>query len=207
MAAPGFIFFDMGNVLIHFDPQVAHRRLAELANVPPERVRLFLEEDNLQWRYEAGKVTSRDFFDRFCESMKCQLSDEALIEAAGSQFTLNVEIVPVVTQLAAANRRMGILSNTCEAHWKYCADTRFTVLRTAFDVAVLSYSVHAMKPDPQIYVKAAEMAGSAPAEIFFTDDRAENVEGARDCGFDAVQYTTTPELVAALRERGVEFNY
>jgi hypothetical protein len=36
---------------------------------------------------------------------------------------------------------------------------------------------------------------------------ADNVAGARQAGFDAVQYTSTLRLVADLRERGLHFNY
>jgi hypothetical protein len=33
------------------------------------------------------------------------------------------------------------------------------------------------------------------------------VIGACEAGFDAVQYLSTPQVVAALRDRGVQFNY
>jgi FMN phosphatase YigB (HAD superfamily) len=44
-------------------------------------------------------------------------------------------------------------------------------------------------------------------DIFYCDDIAANVEAARRAGFDAVQYTETPELARELRRRGVRFNY
>jgi glucose-1-phosphatase len=71
----------------------------------------------------------------------------------------------------------------------------------------LSYEVGALKPEPKIYRAAAELAGVPPREIFFIDDIAGHVAAARQCGFDAVQYTTTPELVAALCQRGLKFNF
>jgi hypothetical protein len=39
------------------------------------------------------------------------------------------------------------------------------------------------------------------------DDVPGHVAAANEAGFDAVQYTTTPALVAELRNRGVTFNY
>ena len=45
-----------------------------------------------------------------------------------------------------------------------------------------------MKPDRAIYDAAIERAGVAAHEVFFTDDRLENVEGARAVGIDAVQF-------------------
>ena len=46
-----------------------------------------------------------------------------------------------------------------------------------------------------------------PGEIFFVDDRPENVEGARQFGFDAIQYTAADALASALRDRGIQLNY
>jgi FMN phosphatase YigB (HAD superfamily) len=43
--------------------------------------------------------------------------------------------------------------------------------------------------------------GVAPEEIFFTDDRLENVEAARQAGFDAVQFVSVAELREQLRVR------
>jgi putative hydrolase of the HAD superfamily len=76
-----------------------------------------------------------------------------------------------------------------------------------FEVHALSYRIGAAKPEPAIFAAAAELAGVAPQEVFFTDDLPRHVAGARAAGFDAVQYTSTPQLVAELRARGARFNY
>ena len=44
-------------------------------------------------------------------------------------------------------------------------------------------------------------------QIFFVDDRPENVDGARQAGFDAVLYEGATHLAKALRRRGLTFNY
>ena len=104
-----------------------------------------------------------------------------------------------------AGHRLGVLSNTCAAHWNYCLP-RYTLLRK-FEVYALSFEIGAMKPDPTTYRAAADLAGAAPEEIFFTDDRPENVEAALAAGYDAVPFTTAARLADDLRRRGVEFNY
>jgi HAD superfamily hydrolase (TIGR01509 family) len=92
-------------------------------------------------------------------------------------------------------------------HWAFCNGGRYTILEKAFDVHALSYELRACKPDPTIYAGAAALAAVTPPEIFFVDDIAGHVAGARAAGFDAVQYTTTATLAADLRKRGLEFNY
>ena len=71
----------------------------------------------------------------------------------------------------------------------------------------LSYEMRALKPEAKIYAAAAELAGVPPGEIFFCDDIMGHVTAARAAGFDAVQYTSTPALLAELYGRGVRLNY
>jgi HAD superfamily hydrolase (TIGR01509 family) len=60
-----------------------------------------------------------------------------------------------------------------------------------------------LKPDRRIYEIAIQRAGVEPSEVFFVDDRLENVAGAQAVGIDVVQFTTSEQLVADLRVRGV----
>jgi HAD superfamily hydrolase (TIGR01549 family) len=102
---------------------------------------------------------------------------------------------------------MGVLSNTCRPHWDYCNKRGYGVLQKIHDAFALSYEIGCTKPDERIFRAAAELAGVAPEEIFFTDDIPSHVESARRVGFDAVQYTSVPTLAAELRKRGLRSNY
>ena len=135
------------------------------------------------------------------------LGGVALLLAGSDIFTPNVSIFPVVGGLVAAGYRLGILSNTCPSHWAFCGGGRYGIVARGFEVHALSYELGACKPSPKIFEAAARLAGVAPREIFFVDDIASHVAAARESGFDAVEYTTTPQLVAELRARGLEFNY
>ncbi len=204
---PKFIYFDLGNVLLHFDHELACRQMAAVAGISPQQVRSVVFDSDLLDRYESGRVDDRGFYDAFCRATGTVPDFERLLLAGSEIFQLNVSLLPVVAQLDAAGHRLGLLSNTCPAHWAYCTGGRYGILNSAFGVIALSYRIGARKPSPQIFLAAAEMAGVAPAEIFFVDDIAGHVAGARAVGFDAVQYTSTAALAAALRERGVRFNY
>ena len=103
-------------------------------------------------------------------------------------------------RLADAGNRLAILSNTNPVQWEYIIDGRYPLLavgaaESAFDWAIVSYQVGAMKPDRAIYEAAIRRAGVAAKEVFFTDDRLENVEGARAVGIDAVQFVDAQQLV------------
>jgi putative hydrolase of the HAD superfamily len=200
-----FFYFDLGNVLLKFDHDLACRQLAQLSGIPPETVRRAVFDDGLQWKYERGEITCREFYDHFCRETHTSPGYDAVRHAASAIFEVNAPVLAIVAGLAAAGRRLGILSNTCAAHWSYCLP-RYEGLRF-FQVFALSYELGAMKPDAKTYHAAAELAGVAPEEIFFTDDRPENVESACRAGFDAVQFTTVRRLAADLADRGVALNY
>jgi putative hydrolase of the HAD superfamily len=199
---PRFFYFDLGNVLATFTVERMLRQVHALCGVNEDRLRRVFFDEGLQKDYETGRIDSREFHERFCASAGTRPDADALRHAASDIFELNTPIVPIIASLALGRRPMGILSNTCEAHWRHCCG-RFAMLGDLFDRYVLSYEVGAMKPDPRIFEHAVELAGCAPAEIFYTDDLPGHIEGARQVGLDAVQFTTAAALAEQLRQRGV----
>ena len=202
---PKFIYFDLGKVLLDFSVERMCRQMGEAAGVEPQQAREALFAGGLQMQYESGRISSGEFCAGFCRATQGRAEPDMLLRAASDIFWLNSPMLPVVAQLAAAGYPLGILSNTCAGHWEHCL-AKFTLLRETFRVYALSYEIGTCKPDPAIFRRAAELAGVRPEEIFYTDDMAGHVEGARSVGFDAVVYTTTPALVAELRKRRVAFN-
>ncbi len=202
---PKFIYFDLGNVLLYFDHQRACQQMAAVAGTTADKVRSAVFEGTLEDRYESGELDNRGFYSAFCEATGTAADYDQLLLAGSEIFDLNLGLLPVVAQLDGAGHRLGILSNTCPAHWEYCTTGRYGILTEAFDVVALSYRIGARKPAAKIFQAAAEMANVAPSEIFYVDDIAGHVAGARQVGFDAVQYTTTAALVDDLHQRGVKF--
>jgi len=203
---PKFLYFDLGKVLVDFDIGQMFRQMGEVAGLDPARVKEVVIDGGLQQQYETGQVSAGEFYDGFCRQTGTTPDYHALRRAGAEIFAPNLSILPVVTQLYHARHRLGILSNTCESHWEYCT-RRYRILNGLFRVHAPSYQIGTVKPHAAIFRKAAELAGVAPQEIFYVDDYADHIAGARAVGFDAVQYTSTPQLVADLRARGVPFNY
>lgn len=203
MPPPSFLYFDLGNVLLFFDHRKAARQMAEVAGVPAELVWEIVFASGLEHRYEAGELSTPEFFEIFCRETNSRPDFQALAAAAGDIFVVNAPLVELLAHLSGRGHRLGLLSNTCEAHWNHFSSGRYPPIPEAFDSVVLSFRVKAMKPDARIYAIAAEQAGVPPHEIFFVDDIAGHVASARDFGFDAVQYTTPEALKVELEKRGV----
>jgi len=194
-------------VVLYFDHDLACRQMAAVSNLSTEQVRDFVFASGLERQYELGMIDDREFYERFCALAGVRPDMAALLRAGSDIFRLNVPVMSVVAALDSAGYRLGLLSNTCPAHWAYCGQGRFGLIKRAFSIYALSFQLGALKPDAKIYLAAAKLAGAGPEEIFFVDDIAEHVTGACAAGFDAVQFTTVPQLVADLRARGLAFNY
>lgn len=200
---PKFLYFDLGNVILPFDFMVAIRQMADVADVSASLIHKVLFDDALEPAYERGDLTTEEFFETVCQRIGKRPDLDAFLLASSDMFRLDQAVAELILQVRQSGQRTGLLSNTCEAHWRFCYERRFPILQQLFDVTALSYELRAMKPDPAIFRAAAKLAGVAPAEIFFVDDRPEHVAGARGVGFDAVQFTGAADLAAALEERGI----
>jgi len=203
---PKFLYFDLGKVLVDFSTERMLRQVGAAAGLAVERVHDTLFGDGLMLQHETGRLDARGLYEAFCAATGSRPGYDALLAAATEIFELNLPVLPLVAQLGQAGYPMGILSNTGETHWNYCL-RRYRIVAEGFSVHALSYRIGTVKPDAAIFRAAAELAGHGPEEIFFVDDRAEHVAGARTAGFDAVQFTTAAVLARELRRRGIRFNY
>ncbi len=197
-----FLYFDLGKVLVDFDHEQAVRQLAELTGRSTDQVREVVFQSELQARYECGQLDTAEFCQRFRDATQTDDSDADICRAASDIFSLNQPVCSLVRRLNQSDIRIGILSNTCDAHWSHIV-AKFPDLIQLFDPLILSYEVGAAKPDPKIYQAAIERAGVAPERIFFVDDLLANVQGALSSGLNAVHYVSCEQLQEDLAIRGV----
>lgn len=105
----------------------------------------------------------------------------------------------IITFLAQAGVPQYALTNL-PAEWVDPVFEMFPVMNHMRDVIVSAHE-KLIKPDPRIYAVTAERLPHDPAHVVFFDDRLDNVEAARAFGFDAVQFTGETALRAALQSR------
>ncbi|MEX2027525.1 MAG: HAD family phosphatase [Pirellulaceae bacterium] len=201
-----FLYFDMGNVLLSFSHQRAAAQMAAVAGITVERTWEIVFDAGLQWEYERGAINCGQFYHLFCLETGCRPDPEALDQAGSAIFELLPRIVPILAALRRSGYRLGVLSNTSPSHWRYVT-SRFPFLREFFEIHALSYEAGAMKANAAIYEAAERMAAARGREIFFTDDREENVAAARSRGWEAELFTSPLELVSALSARGIAIPY
>jgi len=77
-------------------------------------------------------------------------------------------------------------------------------LARSFDAVVSAEDVTAGKPDPQVFLKAAQRLGFAPARCVVVEDSAAGVEGARLAGMKSIGVSRNGRLAADLGVRSLE---
>jgi glucose-1-phosphatase len=193
-----FVYFDLGNVLVTFDHQLGVKRLAQLAGRSEHRVRSAIFDTDLQTRFETGLISGGQFTQAVNAALETELGREQVLEAISDIFQPNAPILQALELVQAAGLPMGILSNTCDAHWLWIQARKWPMLVDWFEHSVLSYEVRGMKPDARIYQESERLAGCSGPNLFFTDDRADNIAAAAARGWVTHQFIDVSRLLASL---------
>ena len=198
------IYFDLGKVIVDFDPTVAVREVMNITPLPHSEVTKFLTDDPSICEYETGRISTPDFYHCVLERLKLDVSLENFKQLWANIFLPEPLISESFLATLKKNYRLILLSNTNEIHYEFILQ-KYPILRH-IEEHVLSFQVGSMKPENQIYQFAIGKAGVAAEEIFFTDDRNENVEAARLAGLQAVQFRSEEQLKGEMIRLGISLH-
>lgn len=195
------VVFDVGNVLIEWDPRHLYRRL-----IPDEAAREAFLADicSPDWNLEQDR--GRTWAEAIAERVALFPQHEALIRAYSDRWADMVpgEIpgsVAILEALRAAGVPLYAITNFSSEKFTE-AQARFPFLTRFIDV-VVSAEERLLKPDPAIYRRLLDRNGLAAEACFFIDDSEKNVEAARAVGMRAHHFRNAEGLAVALREAGL----
>ena len=194
------VIFDFGNVISAFDPGIFLRNLRPYTDRTVEEMRDLIYGSDLHRSYEAGWITSREFFSETARRCGLGMTEERFADAFTEIFTPIESTARLIADLKG-RYRLGLLSNTNA--WHYERHIRRVDVFPLFDSVTLSFEVKALKPDEAIYRDALAKLGHPPEECAYIDDVEEYAAGARGIGIHGLRYTGNGELLASLRALGV----
>jgi putative hydrolase of the HAD superfamily len=198
------VVFDFGNVIAFFDHQRAIRRLLPHTNLPsPEAMLRFMYENDLEYRYECGELTTGDVYAAARDRAGLDCSQEEFVDAFSDIFWPNPPMADLIPRLKENGYRLVLASNTNAAHYERFRD-QFRETLSHFDGVSVSHEAGARKPHERFFEHTHRMTACERSECVFVDDLAANVDGARAFGWHAVQYTKFDDLIPQLRTLGVE---
>jgi 2-haloacid dehalogenase len=192
MAEIRHIVFDIGKVLIHYDPNLPFSRI-----IPNEAERQWFFDNVCTHAWNIEQDRGRNWADAEALLIDQHPEREEHIRAFRKTWR---EMVPhaydgtveLFNGLIDAGHDVTMLTN-------FAADTfveareMFPFLNTTRGITV-SGEIGLIKPDVAIYHRHAADFDLDPAHTIFIDDTMANVDGAKAAGWQAVQFTTPEKL-------------
>jgi putative hydrolase of the HAD superfamily len=197
------VLFDYGLVLSGLPDPAAIAAMQRILNVdqPSLQTAYWQHRD----AYDRGTLSGVAYWHQVATDLNRTLdatSLAALIQADNQLWTQpNQPMIDWAASLQRAGIKTGILSNIGDemeagilTHFPWLAE---------FTHHTFSHRLGIAKPDPAIYLHAAQGLDTPPAHILFVDDKPENIQAARDVGMVTVQYTGHNAFIAEMKLHGL----
>ncbi len=194
--------FDLGGVLLDWDPRHLYRKLFDGDDAAMEHFLATVCTSEWNERQDAG----RSFAEATRELLPRHADKVALIEAFGQRFG---EMIPGAidgsVEVLAEVKRRGV---PLYAITNWSAETfppqreRFAFL-SWFDGIVVSGIERVIKPDPRIFRILFERHGVAPESAVFIDDVAGNAAAAAALGVHGIHFRSPDQLRRELVDAGI----
>jgi len=193
------VLWDLGNVLLDWQPARLYRKIFKTEDA----VQDFLDRIcTMQWHADHDRGLSMEENARNLIAKHPEHEEAILAWQSRFPEMINGNVpgsVEAVRALDQNNVPQYMLTNL-PAEWVKPAQGLLPEMALMRDVIVSAHE-GVIKPDPRIYEITAERLPHHPSEVVFFDDREDNVQAARDFGFDAEAFTGQAQLVAALKDR------
>jgi len=142
---------------------------------------------------DAGLAEYRDFIRLAAQQTG---ESESTVRYQLEHTTANQPLLDYIGSELKPQYRIGILSNASSDD---VLSRVFTPeQRELFDAVTFSHHVGRTKPEPEMYVAAAERLGVAPEDCVFIDDQVRHVHGAQAAGMRGLLYEDVAQLKAEL---------
>jgi 2-haloacid dehalogenase len=196
------VVFDLGGVLIDWDPRHLYRQLFDGDEAAME---VFLAEVTTP-EWNAQQDAGRSWAEAVAELSRDQPDHRELIEAYWKRWPETLggshdDTVAILAELKAAAVPVYALSNWSAETFPVALE-RFPFLGW-FDGIVVSGQVGVAKPDPGIFRHLIERFALDPSTTLFVDDSETNVRAAAAAGITAVRFEDAASLRRVLRAGGL----
>lgn len=190
------IIFDIGNVLVRWDPVEIVRSVITNPGAVRVAEHLFAHQD---WHeIDRGSLTIPEIIQRAVE--RTDIDEDivaAIYHAVPASLTPIPESIMLLEQLKRAGHGIYALSNMGHDNAAHLADT--APFWNEFDARVISAEVQLIKPDIAIYEYLLNQNGLTNSECIFIDDSLVNVKTAESLGIKGIHFHSADQVRNELR--------
>lgn len=197
------IVFDFGGVLVGLDK---YGSIDAFNKIGAENIVSYIDEcrqEDLFHELEIGRISVGEFCNevrRLCPG--CTASDEAICDAWNALLIgIPKRRLEKLISLKSKYRLM-LLSNTNPIHWHKAVRDFFPYegyeVDDYFEKTFLSYRMHLVKPDEQIFRQMLVEGAMIPNETLFIDDSPKNCAAASELGITTIHAENGDEWLSKL---------
>jgi 2-haloacid dehalogenase len=200
MQTPEAVIFDIGNVLIEWQPERYYdARIGEA-----RRRALFAAVDlhSMNERVDAGGLFRETIYDTADQHPEWATEIRWWYDHWIGLASPRIEhSITLLRRLRAKGIPVFALTNFGDDAFAY-AQTQYDFLGE-FDRAYVSGRMRITKPAPAIYAMVEADCGIAPQALLFADDRAENIDAAAARGWQTHLFTGPEDWATRLHQAGL----
>lgn len=189
------VIFDLGGVLLRTEDRQPRTELAQSLGMSYEEL-----ENHVYGSREAmrGEISAEAHQKGFLTDLGLP---EGSMEEFGKAFwggdRMDAMLVDFIRGLRGSYAT-ALLSNAWD-DLRHLLVNRW-MISDAFDDIFISAEMGLAKPDPKIYQAVESELNKEPSELIFVDDFIENIEAARERGWNAVHFQSREGALAELAE-------
>lgn len=197
------LFFDLGNVLVHFDHEIFLGRISSFTNRDIRDIVHSQAYREAIHKFEIGSLQSEQFYLVMNEMFNFSeaLSYDLFCEHWSDIFWVNDNLVAQLRAFSLSYR-LGIISNTNELHLEF-VEKKFLRVFEFIQYRICSYRIGCAKPSAEIFEYALRASRARPEDCFYTDDIAHYISVASSLGMHTAQYVSTQGLIDVMKVKGI----
>ncbi len=181
------VVFDVGNVLLSFEPD-------QVSLLLPEAHRAALKDALFgpvyRWsEFDLGRRSNEEIAEEAARAAGVPGGGEEILYALRHfpETMRPLPLYPAIRDLKQRGKRVFLLTNYAEPSFRLTREA-FPELKQA-DGEVVSSREKVCKPDPEIYRRLLQRCQLDPARCLYIDDAEANIRAGRSLGFRVWHYT------------------
>ncbi|RAK08469.1 putative hydrolase of the HAD superfamily [Halanaerobium saccharolyticum] len=191
------IIFDLGNVLLNFDPDSYLKKLGYSGEIK-DRLKAEIFETEEWLMLDRGTITQEQAVEKW-QQRNLELEEEIadVMSEWEKMLTLKEDSLEILKNLAARDFNLYILSNFHQQAFEHVS-SKYDFFNY-FDGRVISADIGMIKPELEIYQHLLDKFNLKAEATLFIDDSQPNIKAALKKGIRVIHFTDAASLGAELK--------